>query len=141
MLMRIGGAGEGAGVALLLRHPLSHALSRAAMASSVDAIRVGIRARPFGKQKGQKKVWDTNEKSLVCTVTAGKNSAAGKKAAKGKQMDFDHVRQIPRAVDPRRVTASLAAPRSPVSEIPRSLSPPPALSHSMSFFFFPGVGR
>ena len=65
---------------------------QAAMASTVDAIRVGIRARPFGKQKGQKRAWDTNEKSLVCTGAGKKKDAAARKAPKGKQMDFDHVR-------------------------------------------------
>ncbi len=58
--------------------------------SEVDAIRVGIRARPFGKQAGQKRPWITNDKSLQCT--AEKTSKQGQKISKqGKQLDFDHV--------------------------------------------------
>ena len=52
---------------------------------SVDAIRVGIRARPFGKQQGQARVWNTNDKSLVLNVTEGQGRSAG------KQFNFDHV--------------------------------------------------
>ena len=78
--------------ALRLLPPPRGPSHQAAMASTVDAIRVGIRARPFGKQKGQKRAWDTNEKSLVCTGAGKKKDAAARKAPKGKQMDFDHVR-------------------------------------------------
>lgn len=56
----------------------------------VDAIRVGIRARPFGKQAGQSRPWNTNDKSLQCLTE--KTSKQGQTTSRlGKQLDFDHV--------------------------------------------------
>jgi centromeric protein E len=90
-LEEVAAAGAGAGVgrvgswlALLV------VLGCSRQMSEVDAIRVGIRARPFGKQAGQKRPWNTNDRSLQCT--SEKTSKQGQKTSKqGKQLDFDHV--------------------------------------------------
>ena len=55
------------------------------MASTSDAIRVGIRARPFfTKEQGQKRPWNTNETSLV-PAEGGEGSENT-----GSQYNFDH---------------------------------------------------
>eukprot|EP01047_Picozoa_sp_COSAG01_P121913 COSAG01_NODE_50730_length_361_cov_0.557252_1_plen_64_part_01 len=50
---------------------------------SADPIKVGIRARPFFREKGQARAWNTNGTSLVPNKAADGSTTM--------QYDFDHV--------------------------------------------------